>query len=274
LEIIVCNIHQFDIEKIIVDEISSAFQKTSFVQPLTYLLSVLTNDMLQEGQPQEIAPTFVLGHSLGAVSALTASGALPFEQGSRVIVARGKYMQEDCENADSGLFAIIGLTEDQVIAVCKKTGVAIALYNAPTAFVVGGRREVFSHVEQEALQYGARKAFALETSGAFHTNFMKGAYEKFRDFFSRYTLQIPRIPVVMNIGCKDSENPQELKHDIIESIVNPIHWKDMMHFIETRLIASAPASYIEVGPGTSLSSLARINGVQKEQITHAKTLLT
>lgn len=260
---------KFDVLESLVNESSVSWDKTSFVQPLTYTLSILTYELVQDSKLPNNTPSYMLGHSLGAFSALTAAGSLPFEQGCRVVSARGKFMQEESEKTDSGMLAVIGLTEDKVAQLCEKTNTAIALINGPTAFVIGCPRNFFPQVEQEATAQGAAKTIRLGTSGAFHTKAMQGAYEKFKEFFGEYSLLKPQIPVVVNMYGKASSDIEELKYDCVESTVNPINWMRMMNFLNE----SKVTSYIESGPGTSLSSLCRINGIEKEKIFHARTVL-
>lgn len=258
----------FDALESLVNESSVSWDKTSFVQPLTYTLSILTYELVHDNKAS-YTPNYMLGHSLGAFSALTAAGSLPFEQGCRVVSARGKFMQEESEKEDNGMLAIIGLTEDKVRKICEKTKTTIALINGPTAFVVGCPRNVFPEVELEAAALGAAKTIRLGTSGAFHTKAMQGAYEKFKVFFDQYCLLKPQIPVVVNMYGKASIDIEELKYDCIESTVNPINWMRMVNFLKE----SKVTNYIESGPGTSLTSLCRINGIEKEEIFHARTML-
>ncbi len=257
----------FIVSEILVNDSSPAWTQTTFVQPLTYTLSILTYEILKKEKP-ELTPSFMMGHSLGAFSALTAAGALPFEQGLKVVSARGKFMQEESVKQNTGMYAVIGLTEEKIKEICLKTNTMIALKNAPTAFVIGCSKDLFPQIDQEAKQLGARKTIRLETSGAFHTNYMQGAYTKFKEFFKQYSLLVPKVPVVTNIYGIASLDPAELKNDVIESIINPINWIRMMEFLKNKAINS----YIEVGPGTSLSSLSRLNGIERDKLTQITQL--
>ncbi len=262
-------LEKFDVERSLANESLSSWNKTSFVQPLTYTLSILTFEFVKDRKLSNYVPTYMLGHSLGAFSALTAAGSLPFEQGCRVVSARGKFMQEESEKADNGMCAVIGLTAEKVNEICEKTHTTIALINGPTAFVIGCPRNVFPQVEQEATLLGAAKTIRLGTSGAFHTKAMQGAYEKFKEFFGRYPLLKAQISVVSNMDGRGSVDGEELRRDCIESIINPVNWMRMMNFLKEKGVDY----YIESGPGTSLTSLCRINGVEKEKILHARTML-
>lgn len=260
---------RFDVEESLANESLHSWEKTSFVQPLTYTLSILIFELIKNKNNSNYSPGYMLGHSLGAFSALTAAGSMPYEQGCRVVSARGKFMQEESDKADNGMIAVIGLTEDQAREICEKTNTKIALLNGPTAFVIGCARNVFPKVEQEASLMGAAKTIRLGTSGAFHTKAMQGAYEKFKKFFGGYSLLMPQIPVVTNMSGKGTNDPEELKNDCIESIVNAVNWMRMMNFLKEGQIDC----YVESGPGTSLSSLCRINGIEKEKIVHARNIL-
>lgn len=260
---------KFSALEVLANESTDSWEKTSFVQPLTYTLSILTFELFQDKKISKCVAGFMLGHSLGAFSALTAAGSMPFDQGCRIVSARGKFMQEESEKADSGMCAVIGLTEDKVREICRKTNTVIALINGPTAFVIGSPRSSFQLIEDEAVKLGAAKTIRLGTSGAFHTKAMQGAYEKFKEFFGKYTLLKPQVPVVSNMKGIATDDAEELKYDCVESIVNPVNWMRMMNFLKE----NKAEYYIESGPGTSLSSLCRINGIEKERILHARTIL-
>ena len=130
-------------------------------------------------------------------------------------------------------------------------------------------RDVFPQVDAEAMKMGARKTIILATAGAFHTEAMRGAYVKFNEFIKNDVLLKPKVPVVTNIEGTASLDPVELLHDIVESLINPVNWMRMMEYLKTNSVAS----YVEVGPGTSLSSLCRINGIERDYAIHAGKIL-
>lgn len=255
---------KFDVLESLSNQSSSSWTKTSFVQPLTYTLGTLAHDLAKEKNPT-YTPSYMMGHSLGAFTALAAAGALSLEEGCEIVCARGKFMQEDSEKSDMGMISIVGLTEEAIDEICKKTNTVIALKNAPSAFVVGGPRSAFETVEKEAAIRNARKTIRLGTSGAFHTKSMQGAYEKFKKFFDKHSLKIPQVAIVTNINGRESLNPEEIKADCIESIINPVNWVRMMEFLKNNGVNY----YIESGPGGGLGALARLNGIEREKIHQA-----
>ena len=78
------------------------------------------------------------GLSLGEFTALTAAGAMSFEDGLKVVRQRGRFMQEACEATRGGMAAIIGLEEAPTREVCAQAGVALANLNCPGQIVISG----------------------------------------------------------------------------------------------------------------------------------------
>ncbi len=251
---------KFDVENILGDEKSESFLKTVFIQPLIYTLSIITFELAN------IMPDFVTGHSLGAFSALTAGGVISFESGIDLVVYRGLYMQDASVENPSGMIAVIGLSADKIIELERKTGSILALSNAPTAYVLGCRRDNFQLIQDEAVKAGAAKTIVLPNSGAFHTEFMKSAYEKFYAILKQSNFQNAIIPVVCNMTGKATMDKEEIRRDIADSMINPVNWIRMMDFLKNQ----GTGSFIESGPGSSLSILARMNGVEREKISHVR----
>lgn len=255
---------QLEVEKILADDKSEGFLKTVFIQPLIYTLSVMTYEM------SGLRADFVMGHSLGAFSALTASGALSFDKGVDLVVYRGLFMQEASNVTPSGMIAVIGLDAEKLNLLAQKTGSILALSNAPTAFVLGCERGKFESIQDEASKMGASKTIILPNSGAFHTDFMKPAYDKFNEKLDEAVIQDSVIPVVCNMTGIASVNAGELKKDISDSMINPVNWIRMMEYLKSQEVSS----FVESGPGSSMSILARMNGVERDKISHAKDRIT
>ena len=111
--------------------------KTENAQPGIYLVSWVAFQLLKEQAPN-LKFDATAGLSLGEFTALTAAGAMSFEDGLRVVRQRGKFMQEACEATRGGMAAIIGLDEAPTRAVCDEAGVTLANLNCPGQIVISG----------------------------------------------------------------------------------------------------------------------------------------
>src|SRR2546428_4952702 len=114
--------------------------KTENAQPGIYLVSWVAFQLLKERVPS-LKFEAAAGLSLGEFTALTAAGALNFEDGLKLVRQRGRFMQEACEVTKGGMAAIIGLDEAPTRQVCAQAGVELANLNCLGQIVVSGESE-------------------------------------------------------------------------------------------------------------------------------------
>src|SRR5260221_7759631 len=114
--------------------------KTENAQPGIFLVSWVCFELLKE-QVRNLKLDPTAGLSLGEFTALTAAGAMSFEDGLRVVRQRGKFMQEACDATRGGMAAIIGLDEAPTREVCVEAGVVLANLNCPGQLVISGETE-------------------------------------------------------------------------------------------------------------------------------------
>jgi [acyl-carrier-protein] S-malonyltransferase len=98
--------------------------------------------------------------SLGEFTALTAAGAMSFEDGLRVVRQRGRFMQEACDVTRGGMAAVIGLDEAPTREVCAEAGVVLANLNCPGQLVISGEADKITKACELAKAKGAKRAIA------------------------------------------------------------------------------------------------------------------
>ena len=151
--------------------------KTEHAQPGIFLVSWVCFQLLQEQVPN-LKFDATAGLSLGEFTALTAAGAMSFEDGLRVVRQRGKFMQEACEATKGGMAAIIGLDEAPTREVCAEAGVVLANLNCPGQLVISGETEKIAKACELAKAKGAKRALPLPVAGAYHSPLMASAQPK------------------------------------------------------------------------------------------------
>ena len=146
-------------------------KQTRVTQPAVFLHSVI----LAKTMGDEFAPDMVAGHSLGELSALTAAGALSFEDGLRLVSARAKAMQKACEIKPSTMAAIIALPDEKVEEICAATpGVVVAAnYNCPGQVVISGEIEAINAACEAAKAAGAKRALPLKVGVQYMENLVQ-----------------------------------------------------------------------------------------------------
>ena len=221
-------------------------RQTRVTQPAVFLHSVIQTIVLGK----EFKPEMVAGHSLGEFSALTAAGALSFEDGLKLVYKRAMAMQMACEKQQSTMAAVLGLADDVVENICNEinaTGniVVAANYNCPGQVVISGSIEGVTKACEALKAAGAKRALPLNVSGAFHSPIMQPAKEELEKAINSTPFNTPVCPVYQNVDAKPHTAPEEIKANLISQLTAPVRWTPTI----TNMINDGAKEFIECGPG-------------------------
>jgi [acyl-carrier-protein] S-malonyltransferase len=226
--------------------------KTENAQPGIFLVSWVTFQLLKEQVPN-LKFDATAGLSLGEFTALTAAGALSFEDGLRVVRQRGKFMQEACDVTKGGMAAIIGLDEAPTREVCAEAGVVLANLNCPGQLVISGEAEKIAKACELAKAKGAKRALPLPVVGAYHSPLMASAQPKLAAELAKVNLVSPIVPVISNVTASAHGMPAEISAKLVEQVCASVLWETSMR----ALLAQGFTRFIELGPGTALSGFMK-----------------
>lgn len=244
----------FRITDIMFEGSDEQLRQTRVTQPAVFLHSVIS----AIAQGEEFCPDMVAGHSLGEFSALTAAGALTFEDGLKLVYKRALAMQKACEMQQSTMAAILGLEDEIVEKICKEISdqgetVLAANYNCPGQVVISGSIEGVNRACEKLKEAGAKRALPLSVSGAFHSPFMQPAKEELEAAISATEFSAPRCPVYQNVDGKPYTSPQEIKQNLIAQLTAPVRWTKTIQ----QMIADGATDFTEYGPGNVQQGLIK-----------------
>jgi [acyl-carrier-protein] S-malonyltransferase len=207
-------------------------------------------------EKEGIGPDISAGHSLGEYSALRASDIISKEDTIRLVFKRGELMHHDATRYKGAMHAIIGLPIDAVeelVAEVQKQGiVAVANHNTEQQIVITGAPDMVNKVSSLAASRGA-KAIPLKVSGAWHSELIKGAQEKFREVIESTHFSAPASPVLFNVTADYAEDTDEIKSIMARQLCSPVKWYDSV----CRLMQENVAVFVEIGPGKVLTGLIK-----------------
>jgi [acyl-carrier-protein] S-malonyltransferase len=226
--------------------------KTENAQPGIFLVSWVAFQLLQERAPS-LTFDATAGLSLGEFTALTAAGAMSFEDGLRVVRRRGKFMQEACDATRGGMAAIIGLGESPTREVCAEAGVALANLNCPGQLVISGEAGKIAKAVELAKARGAKRALPLPVAGAYHSPLMAGAQPELRAELAGVKISPPVVPVISNVTAQPHGGAAEISSRLVEQVTAPVLWENSMRY----LLAHGFTRFIELGPGAALSGFMK-----------------
>lgn len=231
----------FKISEVMQTGSSDDLMQTKVTQPAVFLHSVIKAKMAGTA----FKPDFVAGHSLGEFSALTAAGALSFEEGLRLVSKRAMAMQLACELQESTMAAILGLEDEVVEVICAEIDelVVPANYNCPGQLVISGSVEGIKKAVEKCTEAGARRALVLSVGGAFHSPLMEPARADLEVAIEESNILSPMVPIFQNVDGKAQSDPAVIKQNLIKQLTAPVRWTQTMQ----NMIAAGVISFVEVG---------------------------
>lgn len=237
--------------------------QTEFTQPVLLTASIaLWRVWLELGG---VTPKYLAGHSLGEYSALVAAGALSLGDAVKLVNLRGKLMQDAVPQGVGAMAAILGLEDAQVVELCAQAtaagegSVEAANYNAKGQVVVAGNKDRVDAVIELAKENGA-KAIALPVSVPSHCSLMKPAAEQFATALEQTAIELPRIPVIQNVGAEIATDVNALRQALTAQLYESVQWTKTLQFLQEEGIAYI----VECGPGNVLANMAkRLPNIEK-----------
>jgi len=242
----------FDLPGLCFNGPEGALTRTENAQPGIFVTSWAAFQLLKERAPKlEFQAT--AGLSLGELTALTAAGALSFEDGLKVARQRGRFMQEACEATRGAMAAVLGLDAEALGRVCDEADVEMANLNCPGQIVISGATEKIAKACELAKAKGARRAVLLPVAGAYHSRLMTGAQAKVRNLLSETPIEPATIAVISNTTARPHGAPDEIRRRLVDQVVSPVRWEDSIRY----LLEDGFRRFIELGPGTALSGFMK-----------------
>jgi [acyl-carrier-protein] S-malonyltransferase len=242
----------YDLASICFNGPEAELTKTENAQPGIFLVSWVALELLKEQVPSLKAEA-AAGLSLGEFTALTAAGAMSFDNCLKVLRVRGRSMQEACEATRGSMAAIIGLDEAPTREVCAEAGVELANLNCPGQLVISGEFDKITKACELAKSKGAKRALPLAVAGAYHSRLMASAQPKLAAALDAAALKAPSIPVMSNVTAQTHGALTDIKSRLVEQVTASVRWEESMR----GLLAQGFTRFVEFGPGNALSGFMK-----------------
>jgi [acyl-carrier-protein] S-malonyltransferase len=231
---------------------------TDVSQPAIFVASLAALEQLKTSEPDALQSVVATaGLSLGEYTALAFAGALSFEDGVKLVQARGRAMQAAAEATASGMTSVLGMEVPEVEALVLESRGADTLEVAnllcPGNTVVSGAIVAIERFEQLCVQKGGIRTVRLAVAGAFHTKLMKPADENLAGTLAGTTLKAPSVPVWSNVDARPHTDPAEIRDLLIRQVLAPVRWEDTLR----GLLADNVDRFYEIGPGRVLAGLLK-----------------
>ena len=240
----------FDITSLMFEGTPEDLKQTKVTQPAVFIHSVVSAIAMGA----DFQPDMVAGHSLGEFSALTAAGALSFEDGLTLVSKRAMAMQKACELNPSTMAAVLALPDETVENVCNSITqevVVAANYNCPGQIVISGTKAGIELAAEQLKAAGAKRVLPLAVGGAFHSPLMEPARQELAQAIEATQIVAPRCPVYQNVDAKPYTDPEQIKANLVAQLTSPVRWTQTVN----NMLADGADEFIELGPGQVLTGL-------------------
>ncbi|USX53688.1 SDR family NAD(P)-dependent oxidoreductase [Lentzea sp. HUAS12] len=228
---------EFSLLDVMHGDIPEALDQTAVTQPALFAFEVALAELVTSWG---VRPDFLLGHSIGELTAAHLAGVWSLPDAARLVAARGRLMQ--ASPAGGAMIAVRAAEADVELL----PGVSIAAVNGPESLVLSGDEEA---VAEMAARFERSKRLAV--SHAFHSHHMDGMLAEFREIVRDVEHSAPRIPLISNLTGAVAT---------AEQVTDPEYWvrhvRGTVRFAEgvAALHAAGVRRFVEIGPDAALSA--------------------
>jgi len=230
-----------------------ALSTTAFVQPAILACDVAAFRVLEA---EGLEPVGAAGHSLGELAALVAAGVLDLAAALRIVLVRGRAMEEAGRLRPGTMSALLGVGTEEAVALCDEARgddvLLVANENSPQQVVISGSVPAVERAEALAAERRIR-AVRLNVAGAFHSPLMEPATQPLAAAIDAEGFRAPRFPVAANVTGELVRDADELRELLKRHVVSPVRWERCARALQT----AGAEVFAEAGPGDVLSRLAK-----------------
>jgi acyl transferase domain-containing protein/NADPH:quinone reductase-like Zn-dependent oxidoreductase/acyl carrier protein len=225
-----------------------AIHQTRYTQPALFTLEyALAKLWMSWG----VKPNMVLGHSIGEVVAAAVAGLFTVDDAVRLVAVRGRLMQ--AVPTPGGMAAVTAPAAEVAPLLEGRANLAIAAINAPNQCVISGESAALAETVETLRERGV-SVKELVVSQAFHSPLMTEVFDEFAAAIAEIRFREPRITLISNLTGEVARRAEVGRTEYwVRHIGEPVNFVAGMHTVEQR----GRHVFIEVGPSTALTSLAR-----------------
>ncbi len=244
----------YDLARVCFEGPEEVLVQTKYTQPAIFVHSLSLYHFLEK---DGIEPSYVAGHSLGEYSAAVSAGIFSFEDGLFAVKKRSSLMQKACDKEKGTMVAIIGLSRDKILEICKLASefgiIQPANFNSSDQVAITGDLKGVEKGAELAKEAGAKRVIMLTVGGAYHSPLMNSAKDGMAEVLNKVKINQGKVWLIANVTARPVDDPVEIKNLLVEQITSPVLWHQSMEY----LYGQGIRDFVEIGPGKVLQGLLR-----------------
>lgn len=246
----------YDLWALVQNGPETQLNQTEFTQAAMLTADVAVFNVLQQAGVTAIH--CMAGHSLGEYAALTAAGAISLSDAAMLVTKRGQLMQQYVPVGQGAMAAIVGLSDEQVAALCQQASnsqeiVTPANFNAIGQVVIAGVTAGVERAVTLAEEMNARLAKIIPVSVPCHCPLLEEAAAEFADYLAQTLFTVPKTAVISNVDLSVYRSVEQIRALLTAQLYSPVRWVETIQLMKNQ----GATTIIECGPGKVLSGLVK-----------------
>jgi [acyl-carrier-protein] S-malonyltransferase len=227
---------------------------TAIAQPLIVAATLLAHgELTRQGllASSDTEEVIVAGHSVGEIAAYAIAGVISADDAVALAATRGAEMAKACADEPTGMSAVLGGDEAEVLARLEELDLVAANRNAAGQIVAAGRLSALDKLAEDPPTKA--RVRALGVAGAFHTEFMASALDGYAAAVQNVATAEPTAVLLSNRDGKPVSSAEDAMEKLVAQLTRPVRWDLCSETLRERNVAAI----VEFPPAGALSGIAK-----------------
>ena len=224
---------------------------TAIAQPLIVAATLLAHQELTTRGLLADNEVVVAGHSVGEIAAYAIAGVISADDAVALAATRGAEMAKACANEPTGMSAVLGGDETEVLARLEQLDLIAANRNAAGQIVAAGRLSALDKLAEDPPEKA--RVRALGVAGAFHTEFMASALDGYAAAVQNVATSEPTAVLLSNRDGQPVSSAADAMEKLVAQLTRPVRWDLCSETLRQRSVTAI----VEFPPAGALSGIAK-----------------
>jgi [acyl-carrier-protein] S-malonyltransferase len=224
---------------------------TAIAQPLIVAATLLAHQELTTRGLLADDEVVVAGHSVGEIAAYAIAGVISADDAVALAATRGAEMAKACANEPTGMSAVLGGDETEVLARLERLDLVAANRNAAGQIVAAGRLSALDKLAEDPPEKA--RVRALGVAGAFHTEFMASALDGYAAAAQNVATSEPTAVLLSNRDGQPVSSAADAMEKLVAQLTRPVRWDLCSETLRQRSVTAI----VEFPPAGALSGIAK-----------------
>ncbi|MCV7380995.1 ACP S-malonyltransferase [Mycobacterium alsense] len=224
---------------------------TAVTQPLVVATTLLAHQELTKRGLVDEADPIVAGHSVGEIAAYAIAGVMAADDAVALAATRGAEMAKACALEPTGMSAVLGGDEAEVLSRLEQLELYPANRNAPGQIVAAGPLAALEKLAEDPP--AKARVRALGVAGAFHTKYMAPALDGYAAAAAAVVTAEPTATLLSNHDGKPVASAAAAMDTLVAQLTQPVRWDLCTETLRERNITAI----VEFPPAGTLTGIAK-----------------